>query len=340
MSDYADPIVRLYDTVFDRAPDAPGLQFWDNALHQGYSLHDISAEFVTAPEFAATYGQPDSATFVAEMYHNVLGRDGETGGMSFWTHNLDHGLTDRADIVVAFSESAEHIAHLAAPAAAPVAPAPEPVVTPAPAPAPVVVAMPAPEPAPAPGLTPSPGAFDGGVWFIESSRTYNPQTLVGHPGNNYIVGGPGDDIIWGGSGRNAMDGGPGNDTIHGGPGDDRIYGGEGNDMMFGGGGANVFAYTQNAMVSPLFGHDYIGDFQLGIDLLDFSGLHANYRGQGGFVADGQPQIRFEDNWTVRHEANAHLPGGSLVSFDANGDAVADATVSVFNVLLTDASFLV
>ena len=75
MSALNDSIVRLYDTVFDRAPDAGGLANWNAAADGGYTLHGIAAEFITHPEFAITYGQPDNRAFVVEMYRNVLDRE-------------------------------------------------------------------------------------------------------------------------------------------------------------------------------------------------------------------------------------------------------------------------
>jgi hypothetical protein len=273
VSDYADPIVRLYDTVFHRAPDATGLQFWDNSLRQGYSLHDIAGQFVTAPEFAATYGQPDSTSFVQSMYHNVLGRGGEADGASFWAYNLDHGLTDRAEIVVAFSESAEHIAHLAAPAAvaAPVSQNPASPDAgfvpmhpsgPAPTTGPTVAHHegphndPAPAPAPAPdvshpvlgqiGQKDGPYVWTGDEWSI--SGTEGPDVLTPHVGNNNMSGNGGDD------------------TITGGPGYDVLIGGKGNDVLTGGPGNDIFVFR------PGDGGDTITDFQHGDRILFTSGI--------------------------------------------------------------------
>ena len=97
------PIVRLYDTVFNRAPDAEGLEFWNGAAHRGFGLRDMASFFITAPEFAATYGEPTNRGFVEAMYRNVLDRPGEAEGIAFWTRGLDAGLVDRPQVVVGFS---------------------------------------------------------------------------------------------------------------------------------------------------------------------------------------------------------------------------------------------
>ena len=207
MSTLNDGIIRLYDTVFDRAPDADGFRFWTDAADHGTSLNAIAGQFITAPEFAATYGQPDSASFVQSMYGNVLGRGGEAEGVSFWVYGLDHGLTSRADVVVAFSESAEHIANLAAPA-------PVPVVEPAPV-TPTSTN-------PTPGQRDGAFVFDGEDWV--SRGTSGPDAMAAH------------------AGRNIIDGGAGDDTVTGGPDDDVIIGGPGNDRLTGGGGRDYFLF--------------------------------------------------------------------------------------------------
>ena len=76
----ADQIARLYDAVFGRAPDAGGLSFWTTAADHGLTLHQMAAQFVAVPEFAATYGQPTDQAFVQAMYENTLHRAPDAGG--------------------------------------------------------------------------------------------------------------------------------------------------------------------------------------------------------------------------------------------------------------------
>lgn len=216
-------IVRLYDTVFDRAPDADGLAFWNSSADAGTRLHTMADRFVAAPEFAATYGQPGSLAFVQAMYQNVLGRAGEADGVSFWTHNLDAGLVDRASVVVGFSESPEHAQQVAALAHKAAASA-----------EPMVALPPAPEPAP-------PAAPQ------ETYGTPGPDHLAvtgaggaflnGLDGNDVLQGGPGNDKIWGWSG---------DDVLSGGAGDDVLWGGDGHDTLTGGPGADLFIFNQAA----------------------------------------------------------------------------------------------
>jgi len=109
------------------------------------------------------------------------------------------------------------------------------------------------------------------------------DTLDGGPGNDYLYGGTGNDILYGGAGNDTLYGGPGNDTLYGGvgndylygedgddvlyggPGDDFLYGGKGANIMYGGSGRDTFVFTEIDTAI-----DIIGDFEIGIDKLDFT----------------------------------------------------------------------
>lgn len=100
--------VRIYDAVFDRKPDAGGLDYWHEVLKAGAPLHAVAGGFMQAPEWGAKYGVPDDRAFVETMYQNVLDRPGEAAGVAFWTAALQEHRAERAHIVVGFSESSEH----------------------------------------------------------------------------------------------------------------------------------------------------------------------------------------------------------------------------------------
>ena len=107
----AAQVTRLYDTVFDRRPDDAGLTFWTNALRTGVAdLDDVAELFVASPEFRNRYGDLGNGEFVALLYRNVLDREADPEGLAFWTAELQSGRADRDDVVLAFSESPEHVA--------------------------------------------------------------------------------------------------------------------------------------------------------------------------------------------------------------------------------------
>jgi hypothetical protein len=107
--DQAAKIARLYHATLNRLPEAGGLENWTAALKNGTSLLQISDGFTGSAEFQQKYGSLDNTAFVTLLYNNVLGRNPDKAGLANWTGSLNAGNT-RANVVVGFSESDEHIA--------------------------------------------------------------------------------------------------------------------------------------------------------------------------------------------------------------------------------------
>lgn len=111
----AAQMYRLYDSAFDRVPDAPGFNEWVDRLDGGTALGTVAAAFAGSAEFQSTYGNLTQRGFVEQLYRNVLGREGDAAGVNDWLAKLNAGTLRRADVLVGFSESAEHIQLLRAP---------------------------------------------------------------------------------------------------------------------------------------------------------------------------------------------------------------------------------
>jgi hypothetical protein len=100
---------RLYQAAFDRAPDAEGLGYWIDRLDEGAALQRAAAEFIGSSEFAQRYGaSPSDEAFVEALYLNVLSREPDSAGRTYWLEALDGGL-DRGKILTNFSESDENV---------------------------------------------------------------------------------------------------------------------------------------------------------------------------------------------------------------------------------------
>ncbi|MBB5747569.1 DUF4214 domain-containing protein [Brevundimonas variabilis] len=102
-------IARLYDATLDRLPDAAGLAGQLAALNGGTSLLQLAANFVGSAEFQDRYGALSNQQFVEQLYRFCLDREGDAPGIAAQVNALNSG-TSRAQLVLAFSESAEHIA--------------------------------------------------------------------------------------------------------------------------------------------------------------------------------------------------------------------------------------
>lgn len=100
---------RMYDAAFGRDADALGFAGWTRALLNGTTLQQQALAFISSQEFADRYGGASSnGALVDALYQNTLRRTADTAGRAHWVDELNNGLS-RADLVVAFSESSEHV---------------------------------------------------------------------------------------------------------------------------------------------------------------------------------------------------------------------------------------
>lgn len=104
-----DSIVRLYSAYLSRPPDAGGFSYWLNFYENGVGLEEISENFALSDEFVNTYGTLNSADFVTLVYRNVLGREPDQGGFTYWKGLLDSGAISYGGTMLSFSESKEYV---------------------------------------------------------------------------------------------------------------------------------------------------------------------------------------------------------------------------------------
>lgn len=105
------------------------------------------------------------------------------------------------------------------------------------------------------------------------------DTLFAGNGSDVLNGADGDDFLTGGNGNDVLHGGAGDDQLFGGNGKDRLVGGVGNDLLVGGKGPDVFVFEIGE------GEDTISDFQVGLDVIELSGLKS-----GTFAALQQQMV--------------------------------------------------
>jgi Ca2+-binding RTX toxin-like protein len=100
---------RLYQAAFNRTPDPRGLGYWISVMDSGVGLKDIARGLVNSDEFKALYGaNPSNTDIIARYYENVLHRPAEPAGLNFWVSVLDNKSATTAEVLGAFSESAEN----------------------------------------------------------------------------------------------------------------------------------------------------------------------------------------------------------------------------------------
>ncbi|MFC0170267.1 DUF4214 domain-containing protein [Pseudoduganella danionis] len=106
---------RLYQAAFNRTPDSGGLGFWIYQMDKGMSLNEVAGNFVTSKEFIDMYGSNlSNADFIDKLYHNVLHRAGEDGGVAYWLNYMNNAGGTQAQVLAYFGESLENVTTLAA----------------------------------------------------------------------------------------------------------------------------------------------------------------------------------------------------------------------------------
>ncbi len=101
-------ITRLYDTVLNRAPGAIELDSWvDQVEDKGTTLSTVVNALASDATFQSATSGLSNAAFVSYIYQQALGRVPDQNGGTFWTAQLDGGLS-RGQFMLEISESGEH----------------------------------------------------------------------------------------------------------------------------------------------------------------------------------------------------------------------------------------
>lgn len=102
-------VLRLYWAFFERDPDVSGARYWIDIFNDGASIDAIAFAFSNSAEFRQTYGTTSDREFVRIVYANVLGRQPDSSGFTYWTGLLRDTPATRVDVVRWISGSTEFI---------------------------------------------------------------------------------------------------------------------------------------------------------------------------------------------------------------------------------------
>lgn len=106
----AGALVRLYSGVLDRVPDDDGLDYWLEVLAGGETLLSVADAFLSGSEFLDSRAGGSEDAFITTLYSQVLSREPDAEGMSFWLEQLQLENFGKQDLVLAFTESDEYLA--------------------------------------------------------------------------------------------------------------------------------------------------------------------------------------------------------------------------------------
>jgi uncharacterized protein DUF4214 len=99
-------VTSLYQNLLGRAPDAPGLAYWNFLLNFGIPRSLVLNGFLTSPEYSARVSHRVTANL---LYLTLLQRTGEAAGVNFWKVVLDFGVPMNS-VVGSFINSPEYLA--------------------------------------------------------------------------------------------------------------------------------------------------------------------------------------------------------------------------------------
>ncbi|MGF1502911.1 MAG: DUF4214 domain-containing protein [Paracoccaceae bacterium] len=105
-------VALIYEAALNRRADPSGLEFWIGIFEDGASLEAIAREFLRAPEFLSTVGDPNQLSdveLVTALYENVLDRPADDTGLNFWLNTLNQPNYDNDDLLVDFARSNENV---------------------------------------------------------------------------------------------------------------------------------------------------------------------------------------------------------------------------------------
>jgi hypothetical protein len=98
-------LLRLYQTIFDRAPDEAGLNYWLEQRENGVSMSSIASAFATSTEA----GVVSNSAFVDQLFHGGLHRDPTAAEKTELVHMLEVGF-ERGQVLLQVAESADAVA--------------------------------------------------------------------------------------------------------------------------------------------------------------------------------------------------------------------------------------
>jgi len=108
-------VTTLYQEILGRTPDQGGLTSWVNVVNSGDTVVQIADSFWNSPEHKANpIGNQYTVTcdaanvFVNALYQDVLGRTGDTGGITCWDNVLIHNCVTPNSVAMDFWNSSEH----------------------------------------------------------------------------------------------------------------------------------------------------------------------------------------------------------------------------------------
>jgi len=107
VADVSILIGTLYHALLDRDPDAQGFHHWTINAFSSDTVESIAQNMTLSDEFLNGRGLLEDTVFVQTLYADLLDREGDAGGLQYWTEALDMGSMTRGEVALSFGMSDE-----------------------------------------------------------------------------------------------------------------------------------------------------------------------------------------------------------------------------------------
>jgi hypothetical protein len=99
-------VTALYQNTLGRSPDPSGQSYWTGIISNGtLTVAGVAAQFYGSDEYFNGFGHGDVTTWVRDLYVKILGRQGDSGGVSYWAGQVSN--IGRVGVAYAFYQSSE-----------------------------------------------------------------------------------------------------------------------------------------------------------------------------------------------------------------------------------------
>lgn len=84
--DSVDAVTLMYQTVFGRAPDGPGLSFWVNQMESGgLTIDNLAVQLLASPEYQVVHAGQTEAEQIDSFYFNAKGIHATPEEEAYWS---------------------------------------------------------------------------------------------------------------------------------------------------------------------------------------------------------------------------------------------------------------
>jgi len=86
-------VAQQYACILKRPAELGGMKWWSDQVAKGGDKVSISDALINSAEGQHRYGSKSNFDFMKDVYKSVFGREGDEGGLHWWSGQIDNGAT-------------------------------------------------------------------------------------------------------------------------------------------------------------------------------------------------------------------------------------------------------